>query len=57
MNDDMVARGKAIIAGGKYAPTRGEFLGRIEQWGLDVYEGSPPQWKDLLIAEIRGEPC
>lgn len=46
-------RGKAIVLSGKYAPERGEYLGRIECWGLDVYSGSPEQWKDALYAERR----
>jgi hypothetical protein len=39
------------------APTddRGQFLGRLESWGLDVYEGSPQPWIDALIAEQRGD--
>ena len=51
-DDDLVARGKAIAESGKYAPRRGEFLGRIEAWGLDVYEGSPQGWKDALAKEL-----
>ena len=37
------------------APTddRGQFLGRLESWGLDVYEGSPQEWKDALRQERR----
>jgi hypothetical protein len=51
--DDWVARGKAIAESGKYDPDRrrGAFLGRLESWGLDVYEGSPQPWIDALIAE------
>jgi hypothetical protein len=54
---EWVARGKAIAESGKYAPKRGKFLGRLESWGLDVYEGSPQEWKDALLAEIRDQPC
>jgi hypothetical protein len=48
---DWLARGKAIADSGKYAPQRGQYLGRIQAWGLDVYEGSPSSWKDALFAE------
>lgn len=51
---ELIARGKAIVESGKYAPPRGEYLGRIQRWGLDVYEGSPPMWKEALAAEQRG---
>jgi hypothetical protein len=47
------ARGRALVASGKHAPPRGEFLGRVEFWGLDVYAGSPPEWKAALAAERR----
>jgi hypothetical protein len=30
---------------------RGRYLGRVESWGLDVYENSPQAWKDALYAE------
>jgi hypothetical protein len=50
-----VARGKAIAESGKYAPKRGAFLGRLESWGLDVYENSPQAWIDALQAEQEGE--
>jgi hypothetical protein len=35
------------------APTddRGQLLGRLQTWGLDVYEGSPPEWVDALMQE------
>jgi hypothetical protein len=38
------------------APTddRGAFLGRLESWGLDVYENSPEPWKQALEAEHEG---
>jgi hypothetical protein len=52
---DWIARGKAIFASGKYAPKRGAFLGRLESWGLDVYEGSPEPWKQALEAEHEGD--
>jgi hypothetical protein len=45
-------RGKQIIASGKHAPERGEYLGTIAYWGLDVYEGSPQEWKDALAQEL-----
>ena len=52
MNDELIARGKAIVESGKYLPPRGEHLGRL--WGvLDVYEGSPQPWIDLLMQEDR----
>lgn len=50
MTDDLVARGKAIVESGKYAPPRGEYLGRIDHSGLDVYAGSPQPWIDALFA-------
>jgi hypothetical protein len=49
--DDLAAKGKAIVASGKYAPPRGELLGTITAWGLPVYEGSPQPWKDALYQE------
>jgi hypothetical protein len=45
--DDLVARGKTIVDSGKHAPARGELLGTITGWGLDVYEGSPQQWRRI----------
>jgi hypothetical protein len=57
MTDDLtthgewIARGKAIYESGKYAPKHGKLLGRIESWGLDVYENSPQPWIDALFAE------
>jgi hypothetical protein len=51
MSDDLIAKGKALAQSGKYLPSRGELLGRIEAWGLDVYEGSPQEWKEALFAE------
>jgi hypothetical protein len=45
-------RGKQIANSGKYAPPQGAYLGRIESWGLDVYEGSPESWKDALLDEV-----
>ena len=50
-DDDMIARGESICRSSKHAPPRGELLGTITAWGLDVYEGSPQQWKDTLRAE------
>lgn len=44
--------GEAIIKSGKYLPPRGEYLGRIRHWGLDVYENSPRPWKDALFEEM-----
>jgi hypothetical protein len=49
---EWVARGRAIFESGKYAPKRGRFLGRLESWGLDVYEGSPQPWIDALNEEL-----
>jgi hypothetical protein len=51
VNDDLIARGRAIALSGKYLPPRGEFLGRLESWGLDVHEGSPQEWKNALLEE------
>lgn len=50
-HDDLNARGKAIADSAKYLPPRGEYLGRIQAWGLDVHEGSPHEWKTALFAE------
>jgi hypothetical protein len=50
---EWIRRGRQIFESGKYAPKRGEFLGRIESWGLDVFEGSPESWKDALRHERR----
>ncbi len=50
---ELIARGKAIAASGKYLRPRGEYLGRIEAWGLDVFEGSPQEWKNALHQEAR----
>lgn len=52
-----IARGKAIAASGRYVPPRGAFLGTLETWGLDVFDGSPPEWKSALLAEIRDAAC
>lgn len=49
----LIARGKALAESGNYLPARGEYLGTIECWGLDVYEGSPQEWIDALWAEAR----
>jgi hypothetical protein len=46
-------RGRRIVESGKYAPPLGKYLGRIEYWGLDVFEGSPQPWKDALAEEVR----
>jgi hypothetical protein len=51
VNADLIARGKAIGESGKHLPARGKWLGCLESWGLDVYEGSPQEWKDALAAE------
>jgi hypothetical protein len=51
MSDELIARGKAIAESGKYLTARGEFLGRLESWGVDVYEGSPQEWKSALFDE------
>ena len=53
MTDDLVAEGKAIVASGKHTPPRGEYLGRL--YGvLDVYEGSPQEWRDTLQQRLDG---
>jgi hypothetical protein len=49
---EWIARGKRILESGKYAKPRGKFLGRLESWGLDVYENSPQAWKDALNEEL-----
>ena len=51
--NDWAARGKAIAQSGRYLPPRGRLLGRIEAWGLDVYEGSSQPWIDAWIAEVE----
>jgi hypothetical protein len=38
----------------KYARPRGDYLGRIEAWGLDVFEGSLSEWIDALMSENGG---
>jgi hypothetical protein len=48
---EWIARGKRIFESGKYAPQRGKLLGRIQAWGLDVYENSPQSLIDALFAE------
>jgi hypothetical protein len=48
---DDIARGETICRSGKYAPPRGQLLGTITAWGLDVYEGSPQQWVAALHQE------
>jgi hypothetical protein len=53
MTDDLVARGKAIAETREHDPPRGEYLGRLESWGLDVYDGSPKPWIDAWIKEQR----
>jgi hypothetical protein len=56
-DDDLTAKGKAIAESGNYLPARGELLGRIEAWCLDVYEGSPQEWIDALFAEAVAQEC
>jgi len=46
-------RGRRIVQSGKYAPPLGKYLGRLESWGLDVFEGSPQPWIDALYDEYR----
>jgi hypothetical protein len=53
-NNELMARGKELVDSGRYRPPRGRYLGRIELWGLDVYEGSPAEWRRVLVAEHRG---
>jgi len=50
----LIARGKTIADSGVYVHERGELLGRLQSWGLDVFEGSPQPWIDALMAEARG---
>jgi hypothetical protein len=50
-DDDLIQRGKRIAESGKYSLPLGLYLGRIEAWGLDVYENSPQQWIDALLEE------
>jgi hypothetical protein len=45
------AHGKRIFESSRYASQRGQYLGHIQAWGLDVYEGSPRSWTDALFAE------
>lgn len=52
-DDDPAAKGRQIVESGKYAPPRGEYLGRIELWGLDVFAGSPQLWIDTLLTEME----
>ena len=47
--------GRRIVESGRYAPKRGEYLGTIEHWGLDVFEGSPQPWIDALLTEMEAE--
>jgi hypothetical protein len=51
-DDDLVRRGEQIARSGKYAPPLGKYLGRIDAWGLDVFENSPPEWIDALLDEM-----
>jgi hypothetical protein len=51
--ESAAARGKAIAESGKHLPPKGAPLGRIEAWGLDVYEGSPQPWIDAWLAEVE----
>jgi hypothetical protein len=51
---EWIRRGREIFESGKYAKPRGAFLGRLDSWGLDVYEGSPQPWIDALMAEQEG---
>jgi hypothetical protein len=51
-DDTAAAQGKAVVDSGRYAPSRGDYLGTIAYWGLDVYEGSPQEWKDALAQEL-----
>lgn len=51
-DDELIAAGRAVAESGKYSPPRGEYLGRIERWGLDVFEGSPQSWKNALAEEL-----
>ena len=44
-------RGKQIAESGMYEPPRGEYLGTIDLWGVDVYENAPREWIDTLFAE------
>jgi hypothetical protein len=48
-----VERGRLLAASGAHLP-RGELLGHLEFWGIDVYEGSPQPWIDALLAERKG---
>ena len=50
-------RGKQIVDSGRHAPPRGEHLGTITHWGLDVYKNSPQAWKDALAAEWTENRC
>jgi hypothetical protein len=52
---DFVALGKEIFESGKYAPKGGELLGRLDSWGLDIYERSPKEWIDAWVKEELGK--
>jgi hypothetical protein len=51
-HDEWIAKGKTLFESGAYATPMGAHIGVIKRYGLDVYEGSPQQWKDAL----RGTP-
>lgn len=53
MTDELAERGCRIVESGKYAPRQGEYLGRIDFWGVDVYEGSPQPLIAALIEEAQ----
>jgi hypothetical protein len=48
-------RGRRIVESGAYAPPLGKYLGRIDAWGLDVFENSPQPWIDALLDEYRSQ--
>jgi len=50
--DELIARGKALAKSGKYARPRGEYLGRLDRCALNVYQGSPQEWIDALMADV-----
>jgi len=45
-------RGRQLAESGLYEPLRGEYLGRIDAWGLNVYENSPREWIEVLSEQV-----
>lgn len=49
----LIRHGHTITETSQHTPPRGEHLGTINHWGLDVYENSPQEWIDTLYAEEK----